>query len=228
MLAEIAPGATIAGTFTRSATRAAPVLACERHLAALAGKTAKKPIGILVNSGNANAFTGQLGETAVQASLKAAADALDTETDLIFPASTGVIGEPLAHERITASMKSLVQGLTRDGAKAAARAIMTTDTFPKGASRSVEVGGGTVTITGFAKGSGMIAPDMATMLVYIFTDAKIGGKALQSCVSGACDRTFNAITVDSDTSTSDTLLVAATGRGPKIAKADTPAFGVGR
>ena len=212
MLAEIAAGATLAGTFTRSATRAAPVLACEANLAAMKNARSKAPIGILVNSGNANAFTGSHGVRAVKDSTRLAAEAIGTGTDHIFPGSTGVIGEKLPTERIAASLAALADGLAPDRIEDAARAIMTTDTYPKGAGRVVDIEGTPVSIAGMAKGSGMIAPDMATMLVYIFTDAKISGTYLQRLVSGLCDQTFNAITVDSDTSTSDTLLVAATGR----------------
>ncbi|GIX15763.1 MAG: hypothetical protein KatS3mg118_3722 [Paracoccaceae bacterium] len=215
MLAEIAPGATIAGCFTRSATRSAPVLWCERALAAIAAEgPAPQPTGIVVNSGNANAFTGRAGQAAVEATAAAAAAALGTRPERILIASTGVIGEPLPHERITARMGDLVARLSPEGAEQAARAIMTTDTFPKGAARVVPIDGTPVTIAGFAKGSGMIAPDMATMLAFVFTDAPVEGAALQRMVRAACARSFNAITVDGDTSTSDSVLVAATGRAP--------------
>ncbi len=207
MLARLAPGTTVAGVFTRSATRAAPVLDCQQKL----GGDATGPAAILVNSGNANAFTGTRGMEAVRAITNAVADATDAPEARVFTASTGVIGEPLPHDRITAKLAELTGMLAPDGIEPAARAIMTTDTFPKGASRTVEVGGQAVTIAGIAKGSGMIAPDMATMLVYIFTDAAIGFDALQPMVARLSDRTFNCITVDSDTSTSDTLLVCATG-----------------
>ena len=141
----------------------------------------------------------------------------------VFTSSTGVIGEPLPHDRITSKLGELTGALAQNGLAAAAEAIMTTDTFPKGAFRQVEVGGETVTISGIAKGSGMIAPDMATMLVYIFTDARIGFEDLQPVVAGLNARTFNCITVDSDTSTSDTLLVAATGASG-VEVAGQPAF----
>lgn len=211
MLAEIAPGAAIAGVFTRSATRSAPVRDCEAKLAALAKGASRGGFAFVVNSGNSNAFTGQAGETAVQAVATAFAEAAGVPEAHVFTASTGVIGEPLPHARITAVAGTLAAALDPGGAEAAARAIMTTDTFPKGAAAELEIGGKTVRIAGFAKGSGMIAPDMATMLVYLFTDAKIAQKTLQGMLSRLTETTFNAITVDGDTSTSDTLLMAATG-----------------
>lgn len=207
MLAELAPGTTIAGTFTRSKTRAAPVLDCEKKI----GMPSEAGAAIVVNSGNANAFTGEAGVASVKAVTKAAADATGIPETRIFTSSTGVIGEPLPHDRITATLAALVDELDAHGIADAARAIMTTDTFPKGAGRTVEVDGSRVRVAGIAKGSGMIAPDMATMLAYVFTDARISQDRLQPLVAAACDETFNRITVDSDTSTSDTLLVAATG-----------------
>jgi glutamate N-acetyltransferase/amino-acid N-acetyltransferase len=210
MLARLAPGTAIAGAFTRSATRSAPVRACEARLAVRPDP--KAGAAIIVNSGNSNAFTGAAGEAAVEAVSAAVAGALGIPQTRVFPASTGVIGEPLPHERITAVIGDLVAGLRPDGIELAARAIMTTDTFPKGASAEIEIDGAPVRIAGIAKGSGMIAPDMATMLVHIFTDAKVGPVPLQRMLSRAVDETFNCITVDGDTSTSDTLILAATGR----------------
>ena len=207
MLAELAPGTVIAGTFTRSKTRSAPVLDCQEKL----GGSHDAGAAILVNSGNSNAFTGIKGVEAVRAISARVADAVGIPEARVFTSSTGVIGEPLPHDRITAVIDVLVSQLTPTGIAGAARAIMTTDTYPKGRAQRVETDASAVTIAGIAKGSGMIAPDMATMLVYIFTDAKIGFDALQAMVSRACNTTFNCITVDSDTSTSDTLLVAATG-----------------
>lgn len=208
MLAEITAGSTIAGTFTRSKTRAAPVLWCQENLAmgAQAGGSA-----ILVNSGNANAFTGNNGMSGVEATANSVAKTLGISARNVFVASTGVIGEPLQAERITAKMDALRDALDATNAEDAARAIMTTDTYAKGASASVDLDGVTVQIAGFSKGSGMIAPDMATMLVFVFTDAKIAQPVLQQIVSGATVTTFNSITVDSDTSTSDSLVVTATG-----------------
>lgn len=207
MLAKLAPGTTIAGVFTTSSTRSAPVLDCQAKL----GGASDEGAAILVNSGNSNAFTGRSGIAAVKAITAATAAACGLPEARIFTSSTGVIGEPLPFDRITAHLDTLAHGLSADAIEAAAQAIMTTDTFPKGAHATVQVGGTPVKIAGIAKGSGMIAPDMATMLVYIFTDAKIAQAELQTMVSGHNEKTFNCITVDSDTSTSDTLLVAATG-----------------
>ncbi len=210
MLAKLAPGTAIAGAFTRSATRSDPVRVCEANLAA---KTAARSgAAIIVNSGNANAFTGAAGEQAVKAVSDAVATAVKVPATRVFPASTGVIGEPLPHDRITAVIGDLAKGLSTGGIEQAARAIMTTDTFPKGASAEVEIDGEVVKIAGIAKGSGMVAPDMATMLVYLFTDAKVGPVPLQRMVTRATNETFNCITVDGDTSTSDTLIMAATGK----------------
>ncbi|WP_299026511.1 bifunctional glutamate N-acetyltransferase/amino-acid acetyltransferase ArgJ [uncultured Sulfitobacter sp.] len=207
MLATLVPGTVIAGAFTRSATRSAPVLDCQAKL----GKPADAGAAILVNSGNSNAFTGKGGVVAVEAITAGVSEVCKVPQERVFTSSTGVIGEPLPHDRITTVLKSLATATNPDGIEAAAQAIMTTDTFPKGASAQIEIGGKTVSIAGIAKGSGMIAPDMATMLVYIFTDALIGQDALQTLVSASNERTFNSITVDSDTSTSDSLIVAATG-----------------
>lgn len=207
MLATMIAGTAIAGVFTKSATRAAPVLDCQAKL----GGSNKTGAAILVNSGNANAFTGRNGADAVTAITAATASACDVPVDRVFTSSTGVIGEALPFERITTHLEMLSSSQNPAGIEAAARAIMTTDTFPKGSSATVDIAGQQITIAGIAKGSGMIAPDMATMLVYIFTDAKIPQTELQSIVSQHNEVTFNCITVDSDTSTSDTLLVAATG-----------------
>ncbi len=207
MMAKLAPGTAIAGTFTRSTTRSAPVLDCQAKL----GGPQTEGAVILVNSGNANAFTGHRGKEAVAAITSAAAAVCGVPQERVFTASTGVIGEPLPFERITRHLETLSDTLSADSIGHAARAIMTTDTFPKGAAADIIIGGRPVRIAGIAKGSGMIAPDMATMLVYIFTDALIGQDDLQSLVARHTERTFNAITVDSDTSTSDSLLVAATG-----------------
>jgi glutamate N-acetyltransferase/amino-acid N-acetyltransferase len=210
MLVELAPGTVIAGAFTRSATRAAPVLDCEAKI----GMESAEGAAIIVNSGNANAFTGGAGVEAVTQVTGAVAEALGVPAARVFSSSTGVIGEPLPFEKIVAAIGSLRDALAPDGIAGAARAIMTTDTFPKGATATVDVEGRPVRIAGIAKGSGMIAPDMATMLVYIFTDAKIAQAPLQKLLSGLVGETFNAITVDGDTSTSDALLLAATGTSP--------------
>ena len=207
MLAKCVAGTAIAGAFTRSATRSAPVLDCQEKL----GGPPDAAAAILVNAGNSNAFTGRNGQEAVAAITSATAKACDVPESRVFTASTGVIGEPLPFERITKHLETLAGTLDPAAINDAARAIMTTDTFPKGAHAEITVDGKTVRIAGIAKGSGMIAPDMATMLVYIFTDARIGQDDLQALVSASNEKTFNAITVDSDTSTSDSLVVAATG-----------------
>jgi glutamate N-acetyltransferase/amino-acid N-acetyltransferase len=207
MLAELTPGSTVAGAFTRSATRAAPVLDCQAKI----GATSDTGAAILVNSGNANAFTGKGGVIAVEAITAAVADVCNIPQSRVFTSTTGVIGEPVAHDRITAVLADLKGALSDKGISDAAKAIMTTDTFAKGARAEVEIDGKTVSIAGIAKGSGMIAPDMATMLVYIFTDAVVSQPALQKMLSTHTDSTFNCITVDSDTSTSDSLILAATG-----------------
>jgi len=212
MLVRLDPGTAIAGAFTRSSTRSASVLDCQAKLALKVPTAAGA--AIVVNSGNANAFTGAAGQAAVDAITSAAAVALGVPQTRVFSASTGVIGEPLAHQRITARMPDLVAGLRADAIALAAQAMMTTDTFPKGARASVAGDGGMIHIAGIAKGSGMIAPDMATMLVYLFTDAKVAPGLLQKMLSRNLDATFNAITVDSDTSTSDELILAATARSP--------------
>ncbi|SEQ88050.1 bifunctional glutamate N-acetyltransferase/amino-acid acetyltransferase ArgJ [Thalassovita taeanensis] len=207
MLARLAPGTTVVGTFTRSATRSAPVLDCQAKI----GGASDGAAAIIVNSGNSNAFTGKNGVVSTRAVTSAVATTLGIDEARVFSSSTGVIGEPLPHDRITAKLAELADNLSPDGIEQAANAIMTTDTFPKGACAEVQIDGKTIKIAGIAKGSGMIAPDMATMLVYIFTDAQADRATLQTLLSGLTDVTFNCITVDSDTSTSDTLLLAATG-----------------
>lgn len=212
MLMEMAPGSSIAGVLTRSLTCSAPVDICRKHL------KGGKARAILVNAGNANAFTGKLGLEAAGRCLKAAAKALKCRPSEIYIASTGVIGEPLNDKRITENLPALIKDLHADAWNDSARAIMTTDTFEKVASRTARIGDAVVTINGIAKGSGMIAPDMATMLAFVATDAKIPAPILQTLLSKAVDRSFNCITVDGDTSTSDTLLLVATGQGPKHKK----------
>ncbi|MFN4057641.1 MAG: bifunctional glutamate N-acetyltransferase/amino-acid acetyltransferase ArgJ [Roseinatronobacter sp.] len=221
MLAHLAPGTVMAGTFTRSLTRSASVLDAQSKIG---GEVSGQGAAILVNSGNSNAFTGAAGVVSVNAICAGVADVLDLSEARVFTASTGVIGQPLPHERIVEILPELAGALSEAALPDAARAIMTTDTFPKGATATVEIGGVPVQIAGIAKGSGMIAPDMATMLVYIFTDAKIAQPVLQSMVGKLTTTSFNCITVDSDTSTSDMLLVAATGQtdAPAITKATSP------
>ncbi|KGJ04328.1 N-acetylglutamate synthase [Paracoccus halophilus] len=229
-LVRLAPGTSVAGVFTRSSTRAASVLDCQAKLAGPVDSSAGA--AIIVNSGNANAFTGKAGQEAVDSVTGSVANALGIPRERVFSSSTGVIGEPLPVERITAIVENLAGRLDPAGAADAARAIMTTDTFAKGAAASFEGDGGTINIVGIAKGSGMIAPDMATMLVYIFTDAQIAPRTLQRMLSARVDRTFNAITVDSDTSTSDALILAATGQSgaapiTDLRSAPARAFGKG-
>ena len=207
MLAVMAPGTSMAGVFTRSETRSAPVLDCQAKL----GSSPDGPAAILVNSGNSNAFTGHFGQSSVRDITHAVAQVTGVAFDRVFSASTGVIGEPLPHDRILQKLDELSATLDDAAIEDAAQAIMTTDTFAKGSGRRVEIGGKTVNIAGIAKGSGMIAPDMATMLVYIFTDAVFPQNKLQSLLSELNDKTFNCITVDSDTSTSDSLMICATG-----------------
>ncbi|GBQ93152.1 bifunctional glutamate N-acetyltransferase/amino-acid acetyltransferase ArgJ [Asaia krungthepensis] len=205
MMMEFVPGTTAAGVFTRSKCPGAPI---DWSRAALAQGKAR---ALVVNSGNANVFTGRAGIIATQISAAAAARVVHCPATEVFLASTGVIGEPLDAERISDAMPGLYEGLSPEGWEDAARAIMTTDTFPKAAIRKVEIGGSTVTIQGIAKGSGMIAPDMATMLGFVVTDAAISHDILQALLVEGTERSFNAITVDSDTSTSDMVLVFATG-----------------
>ena len=210
MLIRLAPGTAIAGAFTRSSTRSACVRDCQTKLEIKA--PANTGAAIIVNSGNSNAFTGAIGDKAVAEVTSAVAQTLNLPASRVFSSSTGVIGEPLPYDRITAKVADLAAQLHEDAIEMAAHAMMTTDTFAKGATATVQGDGGLIQIAGIAKGSGMIAPDMATMLVYIFTDAKITASALQKMLSRQMDSTFNSITVDSDTSTSDTLLLAATGK----------------
>ena len=204
-LAELKAGTTVAGTFTRSLAASAPVKWSKR---ATRGGQAR---GLIVNAGNANTYTGPAGMEAVERTAEAAADQLACRPSRVFIASTGVIGQPLSYQKIIGALPGLRQQLSPVAWDAAAKAIMTTDTFPKGATRKARIGGVEVALNGIAKGSGMIAPDMATMLAFAFTDAAIPAKVLQALLSDAIDKSFNCITVDSDTSTSDTVLLFATG-----------------
>ena len=200
------PGTAIAGVFTKSLTAGAPVEWCK---AALKGKRAR---AFLVNSGNSNAFTGRVGRKAAKITAGATAKLVGCKPSEVFVASTGVIGEPLPYERIVGAIPDLIAGLSADAWQGAADAIMTTDTFPKLATRVARIGDTDVTINGIAKGSGMIAPDMATMLAFCATDAAVPAPILQKLLADGAAKSFNCITVDSDTSTSDTLLLAATGK----------------
>ncbi len=223
LLAAFDAETTVAGVLTKSKTASSPVDWCRK---ALVGGRAE---GLVVNSGNANAFTGHAGYQAVEASVEAVADALACRPSRVFAASTGVIGEALAFDKIVDALAGMAGDLqpTETGGlwERAAQAIMTTDTFAKGAGRTVRIGDAEVAIAGIAKGSGMIAPDMATMLSFIFTDAALPAEVLQPMLAAAADRSFNSITVDSDTSTSDTVLLFATGKTedqPEIVAADDP------
>lgn len=205
MVAVMDEGTTAAGVLTRSKTASAPVLWCRRNL-----KHGKARV-LVVNSGNANAFTGMRGHAAVEATAAAAAAAAGCGPKEVYIASTGVIGEPLDPGRFTHLLADLAARAAPDAFEHAARAIMTTDTYPKLATRKALIGETEVTINGFCKGAGMIAPDMATMLCFIFTDAALATEALQELLNEHVQTTFNAMTIDGDTSTSDTCLLFATG-----------------
>jgi glutamate N-acetyltransferase / amino-acid N-acetyltransferase len=221
LLALLAPGTRVAGVFTTSKTASAPVLWCRDKLKGAQNQDGSARV-LVVNSGNANAFTGKAGQDGVREIADEAAAVAGCRPQEVFMASTGVIGEPLPTERITRVLSSLVSQGAAGNWRAAADAIMTTDTYPKAATATATIDGVKVTINGIAKGSGMIAPDMATMLSFVFTDANLPAQVLQECLSAGVGPSFNSITVDSDTSTSDTLLLFATGKGgkhPAITKA---------
>ena len=213
MVAVLDDGTTAAGVLTQSKTASAPVLWCRKSLKSGAARI------LVVNSGNANAFTGRKGAEAVALTAKFAAKAAGGGPRDVYVASTGVIGEPLDATRFAHLLDGLVATAAPDGFEAAARAIMTTDTYPKLVTRKARIGGVDVTINGFCKGAGMIAPDMATMLCFLFTDAAIAAPVLQALLAEHARTTFNCMTVDGDTSTSDTCLMfatgAAAGRGQK-------------
>ncbi|MCU0837454.1 MAG: bifunctional glutamate N-acetyltransferase/amino-acid acetyltransferase ArgJ [Rhodospirillales bacterium] len=225
LLVAFPANTAVAGVFTQSQTAAAPVLWCRSAL--VRGRAR----ALLVNAGNANAFTGRAGEQAVERTVIAAAGQFACATDEVFVASTGVIGELLPAQRICDLIPHLADRLDEqndsDDWRRAAAAIATTDTFPKGTTATARIDGVAVTISGIAKGAGMIAPDMATMLAFVFTDAAIAPAALQTLLRSGADRSFNAITIDGDTSTNDTLLMFATGAAPHdpINTADDPRLG---
>lgn len=221
LLATLAEGTTVAGVFTRSKCTSAPVDWCKEMLKTGTARA------LLVNSGNANAFTGKKGRAAVELSGQIVASSLDCPLNEIYLASTGVIGEPLPAEKFQTVVEDLKSGQDGTAWLEAAKAIMTTDTYPKVSTRDVAFGDRKITISGIAKGAGMIAPDMATMLSFIFTDAEISQDVLQALLSAETGGSFNAITVDSDTSTSDTVLLFATGRAsargvPPVLSIDDP------
>ena len=206
LMVEMAPGTKVAGVFTKSLTCSAPVLWCRDAAAKGSARV------LVVNSGNANAFTGAAGLASVKRTVHKAAQIAGCKPSEVFVASTGTIGVVLPDEKITENLAAVQKKLKADAWKKAAKAIMTTDTFPKGSTRKATIDGVEVTINGIAKGAGMIAPDMATMLSFVFTDATLSHDVLQALLSKGVQKSFNAITVDSDTSTSDTLLLFATGQ----------------
>ncbi|WP_191082904.1 bifunctional glutamate N-acetyltransferase/amino-acid acetyltransferase ArgJ [Roseococcus microcysteis] len=214
---RFAPGTTVAGVFTMNKCPGAPVDWCR---AALKGGKAR---ALVVNAGNSNVFTGRAGRETCERTAAETAALVGCKPREVFIASTGVIGERLPTDVLLAALPRVMEGLKEEGWAAAARAIMTTDTFPKAATRTARIGDATVTINGIAKGSGMIAPDMATMLSFIATDAKIPAPVLQKLLTRGNAKSFNCVTVDSDTSTSDTVLLFATGqaRHPRVT-ADSP------
>ncbi|MGZ0188182.1 MAG: bifunctional glutamate N-acetyltransferase/amino-acid acetyltransferase ArgJ, partial [Alphaproteobacteria bacterium] len=207
LLMTFESGSVMAGVVTKSKTRSAPVEHCVDALAAGGGAR-----GLVVNSGNANAFTGRAGDIVVTKTIETAAEVLGCAPTDIYVSSTGVIGEPVPFELIPKAVRALNNHLSDNDWEKAGAAILTTDTFVKVATRSAKIGGVQVTLNGIVKGSGMIAPDMATMLGYIATDAAIPQPVLQTLLTNAVNKSFNCITVDSDTSTSDTVLLAATGK----------------
>jgi glutamate N-acetyltransferase / amino-acid N-acetyltransferase len=206
LLVELAAGTGVAGVLTRSSAPGHPVRWCRQIL------PRGRARGLVVNAGNANVLGGAAGDAAVRAEAEAVAGLLDAAPEEVYVASTGVIGEPLPVGRIVEALPALHERLSPSAWRAAAEAIRTTDTFPKGSVAHTTIDGAKVTIAGIAKGSGMIQPDMATMLAFLFTDAALPAPILQPLLEAACDRSFNAITVDSDTSNSDTLLLFATGK----------------
>lgn len=217
LLIELDPASNVAAVFTRNAFCAAPVQVAKRHLAAAT------PRYLLINTGNANAGTGELGLQAAQASCDAVAALAEVTSNQVLPFSTGVIGEHLAVDKLTAALPSALADLSEEGWLTAASTILTTDTRPKAASRQFQIGGSTITITGICKGSGMIKPNMATMLGYVATDAEIAAPLLQSLLREAVEGSFNRITVDSDTSTNDAVVLVASGRAGVTVSADNVA-----
>ncbi|MSO77095.1 MAG: bifunctional glutamate N-acetyltransferase/amino-acid acetyltransferase ArgJ [Alphaproteobacteria bacterium] len=219
-LARMEPGSTVAGVFTRSLTAGAPVVWCREALARGRGRIR----AIVANSGNANTFTGRAGVRGVDETVAAAVKLFGCKKPEIFVASTGVIGEPLPLGTIPKALPGLAKQLSATAWQLGAEAIMTTDTFAKGATRQASIAGTSITINGIAKGSGMIAPDMGTMFGFLFTDAKIPAAILQQLLRRATERSFNCMTVDGDTSTSDTVLLVASGQAAhsRVASATDP------
>lgn len=223
LLVALAEGTSVAGVFTRSSTAAAPVDACRANL----------PLGearaLIVHSGNANAFTGKIGEAVVRDTSAAVANLLGCSPQMVYSAATGIIGRAFPSEKIVSRLGELAERLDANGGAVAARTIMTTDTFPKSASRKIATSQGEVVLTGLAKGAGMIAPDMATLLSFVFTDAKITSGDLQRCLNVANQKSYSKISVDGDTSTNDTLLLFATGQSTAepLSGEDLAAFSAG-
>jgi glutamate N-acetyltransferase/amino-acid N-acetyltransferase len=224
LVMKLAPGATVSGVFTTNRFCAAPVQVCKAHLEGL--RISPAPIrALVVNTGNANAGTGDLGLAHANATCGALAELLDCEPSQILPFSTGVILEPLPIERLKAGLPQAVANLQADNWYAAAETIMTTDTQPKAASRTVQIAGRDITLTGISKGAGMIRPNMATMLGFLATDAGVAQPLLDRMVKHAADRSFNCITVDGDTSTNDSFMLIATGAsGLDITDAASPEY----
>ncbi len=206
VLLRLAPGSTVAAVFTQNKCCAAPVSIAKEHLASGSVEA------LLINSGNANAVTGEQGTADAYRSCEVAATALGISSSQVLPFSTGVIGEPLNMSAMESGIESASKCLSSDAWMQAAKGIMTTDTVAKGVSKTIELGGHTVTITGISKGSGMICPNMATMLAYVVTDANIDQDTLEQLLKRGVEQSFNRITVDSDTSTNDALVLAATGQ----------------
>ena len=198
--------ATAAGVFTKNSVTAAPVFVCREHL------TDGRAQAVIVNSGNANACTGEVGMVNAQQMAAATAEQLGIDADLVLVSSTGVIGQQLPMDKIENGIQAAASALSTEGGADAAEAIMTTDTYPKSVAVEIEISGVSVRIGGIAKGSGMIAPNMATMLSYLTTDAKINAEVLQAALNRVVDDTYNLLTVDTDRSTNDTVLILATGR----------------
>lgn len=214
---EMAADSNCAAVFTTNAFCAAPVVLAKQHLAAV------MPRYLLINSGNANAGTGDAGLQAARETCQSLATAAGCDINRVLPFSTGVIGEDLPAERFAAAMPALLDGLGEEGWRRAAQAIMTTDTVPKLASREVDIDGGKVTVTGICKGSGMIRPDMATMLAFVATDASVPEALLQATLQQAVEPSFNSITVDGDTSTNDACVLIASGAGDVVINRDNSA-----
>ena len=219
LVMSLAPGARVAGVFTQNRFCAAPVVVARQHLSMV--DPAQTVRALIVNTGVANAGTGKPGLAYARETCAALAEALHCHPNQILPFSTGVIMEPLPVDRIVAAIPRCIESAQPDTWSAAAEAIMTTDTVPKAVSRRYEIGGCTITVTGIAKGAGMIHPDMATMLGFVATDAAVAQTALRSAVQHAAQRSFNCITVDGDTSTNDSFMLIATGRAGNPEISDT-------